>query len=60
MQMDASQGQQKRVAKIARLREYFAPEDRPEIYEELSVADEKLEFQLMTNQEVEEYLKKAQ
>jgi len=57
--MDISQTQQKRVAKIARLREYFAPEDRPEIYE-WSIEDEKLDFQLMTNQEVEEYLEDAQ
>jgi hypothetical protein len=57
--MDISQTQQKGVAKIARLREFFAPEDRPEIYE-WSIADEKLEFQLMTNQEVEEYIRNAQ
>ena len=57
--MDISQSQQRRVAKIARLTEYFAPEDRPEIYE-WSIEDERLEFQLMTNQEVEEYLRNAQ
>ena len=31
--MDISQTQQKRTAKIARLREFYGPEDRPEIYE---------------------------
>ncbi len=57
--MDISQGQQKRVAKIQRLREYFAPEDRPEIYE-WDIGDEKFSFELMTNEEVEKYLKAAQ
>lgn len=51
-----SVGQQKRLEKIARLREYFDPGDRPEIYE-WSVEDEKLDFKLMTNQEIEAYLR---
>jgi hypothetical protein len=58
MSIDISENQQKRVAKVARLREYFAGEDRPEIYE-WSIADEKFTFQLMTNQEIEQYLRNA-
>jgi hypothetical protein len=57
--MDISQTQQKRRAKIERLREFFGAEDRPEIYE-WSIEDERFEFQLMTNQEIEEYLRNAQ
>jgi hypothetical protein len=59
MNIDISQRQQNQVAKTARLREYFRGEDRPEIHE-WAIEDEKLEWQLMTNQEIEEYLKAAQ
>ena len=54
--MDISQTQEKRIAKIARLREYFAPEDRPEIYE-WSIDDEAFDFNLMTDFEIAAYLK---
>jgi len=59
MDFHASETERKRVAKIRRLREYFAPLDRPEIYE-WSIEDEKFTFELMTNQEIGEYLKAAQ
>jgi hypothetical protein len=56
--MDISPTQQKRVAKISRLREYFAPEDRPEIHE-WSPTDEGFAFELMTDQEIKQYLENA-
>jgi hypothetical protein len=58
MKMDISETQQKRVAKVSRLREYFAPNDRPEIHE-WSPTDEKFAFELMTNQEIKQYLGRA-
>jgi hypothetical protein len=57
MEMNISTTQQKRVEKVTRLREYFGT-DKPEIYA-WSVEDEKLDFKLMTNQEIEVYLKTA-
>ena len=57
MEIQISPTQQKRVAKIARLREYFSPQDCPEIYE-WSIEDEELDFKLMTDFEIAEYLKK--
>jgi hypothetical protein len=55
--IEISSSQQKRVEKIARLREYFG-NDCPEIYE-WSVEDERLDFKLMSDYEVSEYLKAA-
>lgn len=50
------ENQNKRAAKIERLRRFFAAE-RPEIYE-WSVTDENLDFSKMSDAEVAEYLRK--
>jgi hypothetical protein len=51
-----SAGQRNRVEKIARLRKFFGPDDRPEIYE-WGIADLKINFTRMSDREVVDYLK---
>lgn len=58
MGLEISETQKKRVAKIARLRQFFGSDTRVEIHEWVS-GDGELDFAKMTDGEVEEYLKKA-
>lgn len=56
MPVEMSVTQRKRLDKIERLRQHFAPNDRPEIYEWDPKADEPLDFKAMTDAELTNYL----
>lgn len=58
LEISISKAQEKRVEKIARLREYFKA-DTPEIYE-WSSSDEQLDFALMADPEIAAYLRKSE
>jgi len=56
MGVEISPTQQKRVDKIARLRQYFGQgEDRPEIYG-WDTTDDSIDFKAMSDKEIGEYL----
>ena len=57
--MDSST-QQKRVAKIERLRKYFGGVDSPRIYEWNPATDEPLDFAAMADSELAAYLKRTE
>jgi hypothetical protein len=57
--VDISPTQQKRVNKIARLRQYFQGVDSPEIYEWTPATDEQLDFAQMTDDQIAAYLKRV-